>query len=193
MGMPTTAVYVLLAVLVAPGLAKLGILPIAAHMFIFYFGMLSMVTPPVCIASYAAATIGKTDPIRTGWEAMRLCSIAYVIPFLFVFSPSLLLYGRWYIVMLSVATAVIGSILLGIGMTGYLFRHIGAFKRALFSTAAIALLIPVVGKGDYVELTWGINGIGLILAIGLVTVEWLARASRAREMSATFRSDVKST
>jgi TRAP transporter 4TM/12TM fusion protein len=193
MGMPTTAVYVLLAVLVAPGLAKLGILPIAAHMFIFYFGMLSMVTPPVCIASYAAATIGKTDPIRTGWEAMRLCSIAYVIPFLFVFSPSLLLYGRWYIVMLSVATAVIGSILLGIGMTGYLFRHIGAFKRALFITAAIALLIPVVGKGDYVELTWGINGIGLILAIGLVTVEWLARSSRAREMSAAFRSDVKST
>ena len=62
MGMPTTAVYVLLAVLVAPGLAKLGIVPIAAHLFIFYFGMLSMVTPPVCLASYAAASIGKTDP-----------------------------------------------------------------------------------------------------------------------------------
>ena len=193
MGMPTTAVYVLLAVLVAPGLAKLGILPIAAHMFIFYFGMLSMVTPPVCIASYAAATIGKTDPIRTGWEAMRLCSIAYIIPFLFVFSPSLLLYGRWYIVMLSVVTAVIGSILLGIGMTGYLFQRIVAFKRALFISAAVALLIPVVGKGDYVELTWGINGIGLILAIGLVTVEWLARSWRAKELAAAFRPDVKST
>ncbi len=87
MGMPTTAVYVLLAVLVAPGLSKLGILPIAAHLFIFYFGMLSMVTPPVCLASYAAASIGKTDPVRTGWEAMRLCAIAYVVPFLFVFSP----------------------------------------------------------------------------------------------------------
>ena len=82
MGMPTTAVYVLLAVLVAPGLAKLGIVPIAAHLFIFYFGMLSMVTPPVCMASYAAASIGKTDPVQTGWEAMKLCSIAYIVPFL---------------------------------------------------------------------------------------------------------------
>ena len=98
MGMPTTAVYVLLAVLVAPGLSKLGILPIAAHLFIFYFGMLSMVTPPVCLASYAAASIGRTDPVRTGWEAMRLCSIAYVVPFLFVFSPALLLIGSWYAV-----------------------------------------------------------------------------------------------
>jgi TRAP transporter 4TM/12TM fusion protein len=180
MGMPTTAVYVLLAVLVAPGLAKLGIMPIAAHLFIFYFGMLSMVTPPVCIASYAAATIGKTDPIRTGWEAMRLCSIAYVIPFLFVFSPSLLLYGHWYIVALSVATAVIGSILLGVGLVGYLFRQIGPIKRALFIAAAIALLIPVVHAGEYVELTWTINGAGLVLAIVMVSLEWLARAARLK-------------
>jgi TRAP transporter 4TM/12TM fusion protein len=184
MGMPTTAVYVLLAVLVAPGLAKLGIMPIAAHLFIFYFGMLSMITPPVCIASYAAATIGKTDPIRTGWEAMRLCSIAYVVPFLFVFSPSLLLYGHWYIVTLSVATAVIGSILLGVGMVGYLFCRIGIGKRALFIIAAVALLIPVVHAGQYVELTWTINAAGLILGLILVSVEWLARSARAREPAA---------
>jgi TRAP transporter 4TM/12TM fusion protein len=176
MGMPTTAVYVLLAVLVAPGLAKLGIMPIAAHLFIFYFGMLSMVTPPVCIASYAAATIGKTDPIRTGWEAMRLCAIAYVIPFLFVFSPSLLLYGRWYIVTLSVATAVIGSILLGIGMVGYLFRPVGSVKRLLFVLSAIALLIPVVHGGAFMTLTWGINGCGLSLAILMLAIEWTARS-----------------
>ncbi len=184
MGMPTTAVYVLLAVLVAPGLAKLGIMPIAAHLFIFYFGMLSMITPPVCIASYAAATIGKTDPIRTGWEAMRLCSIAYVVPFLFVFSPALLLYGHWYIVTLSVATAVIGSILLGVGMVGYLFCRIGIGKRALFIIAAVALLIPVVHAGQYVELTWTINAAGLILALVLVSIEWLARSARAREPAA---------
>jgi TRAP transporter 4TM/12TM fusion protein len=180
MGMPTTAVYVLLAVLVAPGLAKLGIMPIAAHLFIFYFGMLSMVTPPVCIASYAAATIGKTDPIRTGWEAMRLCAIAYVIPFLFVFSPSLLLYGHWYVVALSVATALVGSMLLGVGLVGYLFRKIGPIKRGLFIAAAIALLIPVVHAGEYVELTWTINGAGLVLAIVMVSVEWLARAARLK-------------
>jgi TRAP transporter 4TM/12TM fusion protein len=193
MGMPTTAVYVLLAVLVAPGLAKLGIMPIAAHLFIFYFGMLSMITPPVCIASYAAATIGRTDPIRTGWEAMRLCSIAYIVPFLFVFSPSLLLYGHWYIVALSVTTAIVGSILLGVGMVGYLFRPIGAVRRALFIIAAVALLTPVVGKGQYVELTWGLNGVGLILAIGLVAVEWLARLSRSKKEVGVLRSDVKPT
>jgi TRAP transporter 4TM/12TM fusion protein len=193
MGMPTTAVYVLLAVLVAPGLAKLGIMPIAAHLFIFYFGMLSMITPPVCIASYAAATIGKTDPIKTGWEAMRLCAIAYLVPFLFVFSPSLLLYGTWYIVVLSVITAVIGSILLGVGMVGYLFRRIGVVKRALFLIAAIALLIPVVHTGQYVELTWATNAVGLILAILMVGVEWLARSAREKSHAVAVTTEGKMT
>jgi TRAP-type uncharacterized transport system fused permease subunit len=193
MGMPTTAVYVLLAVLVAPGLAKLGIMPIAAHLFIFYFGMLSMITPPVCIASYAAATIGKTDPIRTGWEAMRLCSIAYVVPFLFVFSPALLLYGPWHLVTLSVTTAVTGSILLGVGLVGFLFRPIGPVKRACFVIAAVALLIPVVGTGHYVELTWGINAFGLFLAIALVSIEWLARPARDESHPVSVTSEGKAT
>ncbi|MGE5217960.1 MAG: TRAP transporter permease [Chloroflexota bacterium] len=179
MGMPTTAVYVLLAVLVVPGLAKLGILPIAAHLFIFYFGMLSMVTPPVCMASYAAASIGKTDPVRTGWQAMRLCSIAYVVPFLFVFSPSLLLIGHWYEVVLSVTTAIIGAILLGVGVVGYLFRNVGVTKRGLFILSAAGLLIPVVHTGPFVTLTWLTNGAGLILAVVLVGIEWLARSSES--------------
>ncbi|HUF40896.1 MAG TPA: TRAP transporter fused permease subunit, partial [Verrucomicrobiae bacterium] len=165
MGMPTTAVYVLLAVLVAPGLSKLGILPIAAHLFIFYFGMLSMVTPPVCLASYAAASIGKTDPIKTGWEAMRLCAIAYLIPFLFVFSPTLLLIGPWYAVTLSVATAIVGAILLGIGIVGFLFRPIGAVTRSLFVVAATALLIPVVQTEAHANLTLATNVAGLFLAV----------------------------
>jgi len=177
MGMPTTAVYVLLAVLVAPGLAKLGIVPIAAHLFIFYFGMLSMVTPPVCMASYAAASIGKTDPIQTGWQAMRLCSIAYVVPFLFVFSPTLLLIGQWQEVLLSVATAIVGSLLLGVGLVGYLFRPIAALKRALFMVAAAGLLIPVVHTGQYATLTWATNAVGLALAILLTAIEWLARSN----------------
>jgi TRAP transporter 4TM/12TM fusion protein len=178
MGMPTTAVYVLLAVLVAPGLSKLGILPIAAHLFIFYFGMLSMVTPPVCLASYAAASIGKTDPIRTGWEAMRLCAIAYVVPFLFVFSPALLLIGSWHAVAISIATAIVGAVLLGIGLVGYLFRPIGVLKRFLFLVAAAGLLIPVVETGTYTSLTWAINAGGLLLAVIMVAIEWLARSRR---------------
>ncbi len=178
MGMPTTAVYVLLAVLVAPGLSKLGILPIAAHLFIFYFGMLSMVTPPVCLASYAAASIGKTDPVRTGWEAMRLCAIAYVVPFLFVFSPALLLIGSWHAVAISIATAIVGAVLLGIGLVGYLFHPIGVLKRFLFLVAAAGLLIPVVETGTYTSLTWAINAGGLLLAVIMIVIEWLARSRR---------------
>jgi TRAP transporter 4TM/12TM fusion protein len=189
MGMPTTAVYVLLAVLVAPGLAKLGILPIAAHLFIFYFGMLSMITPPVCIASYAAASIGKTDPIKTGWEGMRLCAIAYVVPFLFVFSPSLLLVGHWWEVALSSTTAIIGAILLGVGLVGYLFRPVGLIKRALFILAAAGLLIPIVHSGKFATVTWAANSVGFALAFFLVVVEWLARGSRARAATAVLGAD----
>jgi len=137
--------------------------------------MLSMVTPPVCMASYAAASIGKTDPVKTGWQAMRLCAIAYIVPFLFVFSPSLLLVGQWYEVVLSVVTAVIGAILLGVGIVGYLFRSIGWLKRAFFLLSATALLIPVIESGKFAALTWAINGSGLLLAIVLVSVEWFAR------------------
>jgi TRAP transporter 4TM/12TM fusion protein len=186
MGMPTTAVYVLLAVLVAPGLSKLGIVPIAAHLFIFYFGMLSMITPPVCLASYAAASIGKTDPVRTGWEGMRLCAIAYVVPFLFVFSPSLLLIGYWWEVALSIITAIIGAILLGVGVVGYLFRPVGAIKRILFLLAAIGLLVPIVQSGKFAALTWASNGAGLGLAVLLVAAEWLGRTSRARAPTAVL-------
>jgi TRAP transporter 4TM/12TM fusion protein len=193
MGMPTTAVYVLLAVLVAPGLAKLGIMPIAAHLFIFYFGMLSMITPPVCIASYAAATIGKTDPIKTGWEAMRLCSIAYVVPFLFVFSPSLLLIGHWYEVVVSVLTAIVGAILLGVGIVGYLFRPAGAVKRLLFVAAAMGLLIPIVQTGKFATLTWVTNGIGLVLAILLVGIEWLARSANRKSAPLAVTNEGKAT
>ncbi|HEV8724096.1 MAG TPA: TRAP transporter fused permease subunit [Candidatus Binatia bacterium] len=189
MGMPTTAVYVLLAVLVAPGLAKLGILPIAAHLFIFYFGMLSMITPPVCMASYAAASIGKTDPVKTGWEAMRLCAIAYVVPFLFVFSPSLLLIGHWYEVALSVITAIIGAILLGVGIVGHLFRPVSAFKRAGFLLAATGLLIPVVHSGNYAVLTWATNGAGLALAVMLIAVEWIGRSPQAKARGTLIQSD----
>jgi TRAP-type uncharacterized transport system fused permease subunit len=152
-----------------------------------------MITPPVCIASYAAATIGKTDPIKTGWEAMRLCSIAYVVPFLFVFSPSLLLIGHWYEVAVSVLTAIVGAILLGVGIVGYLFRPVGAVKRLFFVAAAIGLLIPVVQTGNFATLTWITNGIGLVLAILLVSIEWLARSAREKSHAVAVSSQRKAT
>ncbi|MHA1109434.1 MAG: TRAP transporter permease, partial [Alphaproteobacteria bacterium] len=98
MGMPTVGVYVLLAALVAPALVEVGILPIAAHMFILYFGMMSMITPPVAIGAYAAATLTGADPLRTGFAAMRFGWLAFVIPFLFVASPTLLMEGSAFAV-----------------------------------------------------------------------------------------------
>jgi TRAP-type uncharacterized transport system fused permease subunit len=98
------------------------------------------------------------------------------VPFLFVFSPSLLLIGHWYEVVLSVITAIIGSILLGVGIVGFLFRRVGALKRLLFGIAALGLLIPVVHSGNFATLTWASNGIGFVLAVLLVTQEWMAHS-----------------
>jgi TRAP-type uncharacterized transport system fused permease subunit len=108
---------------------------------------------------------------------MRLCSIAYVVPFLFVFSPSLLLIGHWHEVVLSVITAIVGSILLGVGIVGYLFRRVAWLKRSFFIVAAVGLLIPVTYTGRFAALTWATNAVGLALAILLVSLEWMARAN----------------
>ena len=91
MGMPTIGVYVLLAVLIAPSLVEVGFTPLASHMFILYLGMMSMVTPPVAIAAFFAASLAGAEPMRTGFTAMRFGWTAYIVPFLFIFSPSLLL------------------------------------------------------------------------------------------------------
>ncbi len=109
---------------------------------------------------------------------MRLCAIAYIVPFLFVFSPSLLLVGQWYEVVSFSDTAIIGAILLGVGIVGYLFRPIGLVKRACFFLSATALLIPVVESGKFATLTWVINGCGLLLAVLLVGIEWVRRSSK---------------
>ena len=95
MGMPTVGVYVLLAALVAPAMVKIGLSPMASHMFVMYFGMMSMITPPVALAAYAAASLANTDPMKTGWIAMRFGWIAFIIPFLFIRAPSLLLEGSF--------------------------------------------------------------------------------------------------
>lgn len=165
MGMPTTAVYILLAVLVAPALAQLGINPLAAHLFIFYFGMVSMITPPVCLAAYTAAAIVQADSMKTGLQATRLGIVAYIVPFLFALSPALILKGSVVDVFLAAVTAVIGTVLLAVALTGYLFRQIGWLKRALLSVAALGLLFPHVGPGILFSWLTNIAGIGLAAAV----------------------------
>lgn len=142
MGMPTIGVYVLLAALVAPSIKKLGVEPMAAHLFVLYFGMMSMITPPVAIAAFAAASLGSAGPIRTAWEAMRFGWPAYVIPFLFVYSPSLLLIGEPVPIVLAIVTATAGVWLASIALVGYLFAPVPLWNRLLLAAAGGALLIP---------------------------------------------------
>jgi TRAP transporter 4TM/12TM fusion protein len=142
MGMPTVGVYVLLAALVAPSLTEVGIPPLAAHLFVLYFGMMSMTTPPVAVAAYAAASIIHADFMRTGLAGVRFGWSAYIVPFLFVWSPTLLMQGSAFDVALAFITAVIGIYLVSVGVVGYIVRPIGPLARVAFAVAGLAMMIP---------------------------------------------------
>ena len=167
MSLPTTVVYVTLAVLIGPALAQLGIVPLAAHLFLFYFGMLSLITPPDCLATYAAAAIAKSDFWKTGWTGMRLGIVAYIVPFVFVFHPALILVGTPTEIVLTVLTAAVGVILLGIGCAGYLFRPLGWGRRTWVLIAGLCMMAPPVPGVSEVVL----DVAGLLLGGTLVAVE----------------------
>ena len=167
MSLPTTVVYIMLAVLVGPALVQVGIPPLAAHLFFFYFGMLSLITPPDCIATYAAASIARADFWKSGWTGMRLGIVAYIVPFVFVFHPALLFKGTPVEVGAAIITAIIGVIFLSVGVAGYLFQRLAWIKRALMIAAGL-LLIPSAST----SLWLGANAAGIILGVALVVVEW---------------------
>lgn len=169
MGMPTTAVYLLLAIFVAPALVKLGIMPLAAHLFIFYFGCISVITPPVAFASFTAAALVGTDPMRTGWAGMRLGVLGYLVPFLFVFSPALLLRGTLWEILFSVVTAALGAWALGMALEGYFMQKLSVPQRVLIGLGGLGLLIPI---GGGLQFGWLANGLGAVLTLPLVLWEW---------------------
>lgn len=129
MGMPTSGVYVLLAALVAPSLVQAGIEPIAAHLFILYFGMMSMITPPVALAAFAAATITKADPLATGAAAMRIGWAAFIIPFVFVGSSELLLNGSYLEIALATGLSCVGVVSVTASIVGFWGRHLHILER----------------------------------------------------------------
>jgi TRAP transporter 4TM/12TM fusion protein len=169
MGMPTAVVYIMLAVLVGPALVQLGIAPLGAHLFLFYFGMLSMITPPVCLATYAAAAIGGADFMRTGWTGVRLGIVAYVVPFAFAFHPALLMQGTLLDIALAAGTAVVGVFMLGVSCAGYLFRPLGWTRRGWMALAGL-LLIPAPSSPAWIAA----NLAGLGLGAAVVAAEWVA-------------------
>ncbi|MBI3109273.1 MAG: DUF3394 domain-containing protein, partial [Candidatus Rokubacteria bacterium] len=160
MGMPTTPAYIMQAALLIPALIKLGVAPMAAHMFAFYFSCLSAVTPPVALAVYAAASISKSGLWGSGWQAVKFASAGFIVPFFFVYSPALLFSGSWGEILLAVATGGVGVVALAAGLEGYFIRTARWWERVLFIGAAIMLIKP----GVYTDLA----GLGLLLfALGL--------------------------
>ncbi|MBV6657410.1 MAG: TRAP transporter fused permease subunit [Devosiaceae bacterium] len=156
MGMPTVGVYLLLAVLIAPSLVQSGVDAIAAHLFIFYLGMMSMVTPPVAIGAFFAAAIAKAKPMQTAFVAMRYGWTAYVIPFLFVLSPTLILKGEPIHVAIDVLTACVGVYMISASAVGWLNATLSLITRAVFTVAGIALLTPLsFGFGYWTNLVGG--------------------------------------
>ena len=168
--LPTTVVYITLAVLAAPALIQLGIPPLAAHLFLFYFGMVSLITPPDCLPVYIAASIARANFWQTGWTAMRLGIAAYVVPFIFALHPPLIFIGTAKEILVAIGTAVVGVVLLGAGCAGYLFRPLSWITRGLLWLAAILLLLPSTSK-----ILLFADFVGIVLAASVVAWEWSQR------------------
>jgi TRAP transporter 4TM/12TM fusion protein len=143
LGLPTVGCYVILATLAAPALIKAGLLPMQAHMFVMYFGMMSMVTPPVALAAFAAANIAQSDHWKTGWTATRVGWCSYVIPFLFALSPTLLMQGTPFQIVASVVTALLGVLLGTAAVVGYLRGALTLPTRLIYAAVGLALLMPL--------------------------------------------------
>src|SRR5205809_250940 len=163
LGLPTVGVYIVLATLVAPALVKMGIAPMAAHMFIMYYGCFSMISPPVAIAAFVAATLAGADPNRTGWVAMAFGWTLFVIPFLFVFSGTLLLKGDPLSIAVDLSLAVAGVWFISAAMMGYAARPLGFPARVCHGLPGLCLFMPANAFGAE---RW-INAAGLGLAVAL--------------------------
>ncbi|MEM1313173.1 MAG: TRAP transporter fused permease subunit [Pseudomonadota bacterium] len=142
MGLPTVGVYLLLSTLAAPPLIELGLEPMAAHLFVLYFGMLSMITPPVAIAAFVAANMAGSPPMKTGWEAVRIAWPAYVVPFLFALSPALILIGTPLDSLGAAATALIGVYFVTAGITGWLGGALSGVQRLAAAACGLAAIVP---------------------------------------------------
>ena len=162
MGLPTIVCYILLAVTTAPPLIQMGVPPMAAHFFIFYFGMLSMVTPPVGMAFYAGAALAGADTMQTGWTAWKISLASFLVPYAFVYNPSLLLMGNVSDAVLSGITSVIGATALAAGVVGHMRRPLGGLERIAAIAAALLLIKP----------GWITDVIGVIIVLILLFLQW---------------------
>jgi TRAP transporter 4TM/12TM fusion protein len=170
MGIPTTATYIVLATMAAPALEKLGVVPLAAHLFVFYFGVVADITPPVALAVYAGSAIAGSNPWKTGIEAVKLALGAFLVPYIFVLSPVLILVGATPIlVMQMLATSVMGMAALAAGVAGYWSVSLSRLERLALVVGGFLLVDP----GLITDL----------LGAGLVGAVYLLQRSRSRKVA----------
>ena len=146
MGLPTTPTYIIQASLVAPALARLGLEPIVAHLFVFYFAVLSGMTPPVAVVAYAAAPLAQASPIKVGYKAFVLGIAAYFIPFMFVYEPKLILLNLSYYTIFAIIKAIIAIIILAAAVQGMFLVKTFYWQRIILALAFIILIIPGITR-----------------------------------------------
>jgi TRAP transporter 4TM/12TM fusion protein len=169
MGMPTTPAYIVMVALLVPALIKLGAVVPAAHMFALYFAILSAITPPVALAVFAAAGLAKANMWQAGFAAMRVAAPAYIVPFMFVYEPALLMIGDPVVILGSVVTATIGAILLAGSLFGYLIGPCKRWHQVLLFAAAMCLIKP----------GWETDIIGLAMLLPVLASQLLAKRKGA--------------
>jgi TRAP transporter 4TM/12TM fusion protein len=160
MGLPTVAAYIIGAILFVPALTKLGITPLAAHFFVMYYCVLSMITPPVALASYAAAGIAKADSMKTGWLAFKLSLVLFLIPFAFAFDPALLWEGPAHLIALAFVSMMAATFSWAAFLEGYLNGPLGWGERLAHCAAAITVIFAPTGT-----LWWGAGCAGVVVLI----------------------------
>ncbi len=157
MGMPTTPAYIIMVSLLVPALVKLGVIKPAAHMFAFYFAILSAITPPVALAVYAASGLARSNLWKTGWAAVKIGSAGFIVPFMFVYEPALLMIGDWPTIVWRFVVSCIGIATLAAGLHGYLLKPMPYWQRAIAIAAALLLVTP--------QLTTDIIGFALMILL----------------------------
>ncbi|MDP4136609.1 MAG: TRAP transporter large permease subunit, partial [Bacillota bacterium] len=177
MGSPTTANYVITSTIAAPALILLNVPDLSAHLFVFYFGIVADITPPVALAAFAAAGVAGGEPIRTGINSAKLAIAAFIIPYIFVLSPELLMIdAHWYEILWVVFTALSGMIAIGAGMIGFWMRKVFWFERILAAASGLLLIYPE-GYSDMI-------GLGIFLLLFVLQLMWKRDKSHPEEMQA---------
>ncbi len=174
MGMPTTAAYAVAASIIAPGLVQLGIEPLIAHLFVFYYAVMSAITPPVALAAYAGAALARSDPMKTSVESFVIGLAAFIVPFMFFYSPALLMIGEWTEIVRVFITASVGIYLLAAAVQGWLAGPLNYVLRVMLLAGALSMI-----AGGWVSDAFGLGILALTLLIQkrLITHKSVARGA----------------